>query len=699
MYTKNELIERINLDYPSLVQAKAAYKKNDTEGCLDALIQHYVTRTSPEYFVKGEEVKQFKEEGIIADAEDVMQHYIYGHQFKGDIDWKFNATAETFRDNEWSWSLFRHIYWQPLARAYALTGDEKYAKEFISQLKSFAVAWPADPFLSDPEYVKRFKFPGYAWRTIEAGIRIYTTWLPCYILFRNSPSWDKEGWLIYLNMIHDHAEYLMASYTGHEVHSGNWLAMESTALLQMGIMFPEMKNAEKWKLAGYRQVMHELKYSFDNDGIHMERTPIYHMVASIAFLQAVKLCMANGIPVPPYALPSLVKSAEFLIKLTKPNLSSPMIGDADRNDLVARRSDISAYEGMNLSFYPGDLNEMRAYFKDFADLTGREDFRWFATARKEGHEPQSRNFPLVDAGIYVMRTGWSATDSYMMIHGVQLEKGERSAHYHNDAGHLELAIKGEDVLIDAGRFLYGGENGKDWRAYFVSANAHNTLYVDDHTMGEVAGFPKYRGVRTFCHAFRETKEFQMIDISHNGYAFMDDPVFHRRRVIRLAGDIYVIDDQLTGLGLAKHDFRLYFNFAPGDLKPANGNSWIYLSNSGREYAFTDVIDNNTQYSCLKGSEAPKGGWVSYGYSVREPIPQLWLSAEGPVPLRFISVISPAGITVSGKGDPESATLNFKGGVCSSLTLKDDIIEPVPKTEVLEQPQLAWSKGIWGLKLF
>jgi hypothetical protein len=38
-----------------------------------------------------------------------------------------------------------------------------------------------------------------------------------------------------------------------------------------------------------------------------------------------------------------------------------MIGDADRNDLLARRSDTAIYEGMNLSFDPLDLNEMRAF--------------------------------------------------------------------------------------------------------------------------------------------------------------------------------------------------------------------------------------------------------------------------------------------------------------------------------------------------
>jgi hypothetical protein len=420
--------------------------------------------------------------------------------------------------------------------------------------------------------------------------------------------------------------------------------------------------------------MHEIKYSFDNDGIHSERSPIYHLVSTICFLQGTRLCMLNGIPVPPYAIPTLEKSAEFIMKILKPDFSTPMIGDADRNKLLTRRSDEDTiYEGMNLSFDPGDLNETRAFFKTLAGITDREDFLWLATGRASGHEPKKRNFALKESGIYTMRTGWSASDSYMMVHGVQLERGETSAHYHNDVGHLELSIKGEDILLDGGRYIYRIANYKDWREYFVSAKAHNTLYVDNHTMGEVPGTPRHRGVRVYCHNFKECVSYQLIDISHNGYAFMEDPIFHRRKVIRLPGDIFIINDEITGLGLSKHDFRLYFNFAPGDLSQTSSNSWKYCTNSGKAYNFTSIINDKIRAVCLKGSEDPKGGWISYGYPVKIPAPQLYLQAEGPVPLRFITVISPEDVFIDGKADLDSAEVYASGPVDIRIELKKEDI--------------------------
>ena len=655
-----KLNDILNLDYPALgktVKSFAAEKKGDT---IDGIIEYYKNRSEPAYLFNAEEAKLYPDELSIQEAEEVINKKIFGHQYDGEIDWYFNPTAEASRDNEWSWSLYRNLYWQPLARAYSMTGDEKYAREFISQLKSFAKAWPGKPFIDDGEHEKKYSFPGHAWRNIETAIRMYTVWLPCYIIFRKSPSWDRDAWIIFLNNISDHAEYLMKYYTNH-ARSSNWLTMESGALLQLGIMFPEMKNAPQWKLTGYKRVMYELKYSFDNDGIHMERTPVYHLVALSVYFQALKLCKLNGLPIPPYAADIFNRGTEFLLYLIKPDFSTPMIGDADREDLLARKSDPSVYEGMNLSFDHKDLNELRGFFRMMAEFSGRDDFLWAATGRKQGHEPKVRNICWTNAGIYVMRTGWSSLDSYMLIHGIQLERGEVSTHSHNDQGHLELNIKGEDILIDCGRYIYNSSCWKDWRHYFyTSVTGHNTLYVDDHLMGTIPGITKVRGVRTHCHKFEETADYQLIDISHNGYAFMDDPVFHRRRAIRLAGDVFIVDDEVTGLGLSPHDFRLYFNFAPGDLEQKDSRSWIYTAASGNKYNYTSIIDNGGGMEYLKGSENPKGGWVSYGYSEKEPTPQLCLKTRGPAPLRFISVITPSAISVDGKGDRNMAEIRIPG---------------------------------------
>ncbi|MBR1585769.1 MAG: alginate lyase family protein [Clostridia bacterium] len=666
------ILSLMDFSHPALQGAKALMERGDREAAAWAVIDHFRTRETPKYLFTADDLRRNQDAHLIEDAEEVMRRTIYGYTFPGEIDWHFNPTDDAAHDNEWSWSLYRFIFWQPLARAYAKTGDERYPTEALSQLKGFLDAWPLSDFLQDEEgYIKRHQYPSYPWRHIETAMRLYTAFIPCLCAFRESRAFDEVGWALYLSAVKMHADFLVTHYTNHE-KSSNWLTMESGALLQTAIMFPELAGAKDWMKHGYQRVMHEMRYSFDNDGVHMERTSIYHMVAAISYFQCTRLCELNGIPVPPYAKATITRACEFILRQLKPDFSTPMIGDADRDDLLARRSDTSLYEGMNLSMDPYDLNEMRAWFRQMAEWTGRGDFLWVASGRQAGHAPIQRNFSMTEAGIHIMRTGWGPDDSYMHIHGVQLERGEKSTHSHNDTGHFELQIAGEDILLDGGRYIYNQSIWKNWRHYFTGALAHNTLYCDDLTMGAVPGVSRVRGVRLFLHRFEENEGYAVIDVSHNGYVFTDDPVYHRRVAVRLEKDVYILDDRITGLGLQDHDFRLTWNFAPGELT-GEGLSYRYRTPKGREYAIVAQSDAAICPTVLQSSEDPIGGWVSYGYSLRVPAPQLTLRHAGKAPFRCVTVIAPVGCEAEIAVDQETAVVRLTGVYHTTVTLRGDEI--------------------------
>lgn len=653
-----KLISRLNLACEGLEKANECIKCEDENGALKEIVRHFRNREKPVYLFDDKEVTEFYDPEVIGEADKICDHFIFGYQLGKEIDWRFNPTVSSSKDPEWAWSLFRHTYWITLARAYVMTKDEKYAREFVYQMKSFIRSWPIEEFINKIHKEMGFPFPGHAWRTIETGIRMYTSWFPAMVYFRKSPSWDDEGWVCFLNSIFDHAEFLCTHYSNHE-RSSNWFTMESSGLFQIGVMFPEFIHTSQWKNLGYRRVTHEVRYQFDHEGVHMERTPIYHLTAAGTFLQAYRLSVLNNIPVPPYMLPILEKSAEYLMKLVKPDFTTPMIGDADRNSLLDRRSDTSVYEGMNLTADTHDLNELRAFFKEMADLTGREDFRYFATNRREGKPPEEKYYSMPDQGFHIMRTGWDEKDSYYLVTGVQLERGERSAHSHQDAGHFELQVDGEDILIDTGRYIYNNAAWKEWRAYFLSQRAHNTILVDEHEMGKVPDTPvRVRGVRSFCHKFESGQDFDVIEVSHNGYAFMEDPVFHLRRVFYLKPDMWIVDDILTGAG--NHDYKLYYNFAPGTLREISQDTLSYMYTADKvSVDISPILVKGMSSNVLIGSTDPIGGWVSYGYPVRVPAPQLIYTKKGELPARFITIISRTGSTsVSSSHSPDESLVEI-----------------------------------------
>ena len=629
------LLSLLDATRPELKPVIAAKNAGNAVGALGKLVEHFRIRRAPTYLFNESDIARFNDHTVIDEADRVCDHEIFGHPFGEKIDWYYNATEETTRDSEWTWSLVRHNFWIPLARAYALTQDEKYARAFVSQLKSFCAAWPVQPHMNAT--TANMSFPGDAWRTIEAAIRIYTAWLPAMVYFQKSPSWDDEGWLAFLLAICDHAEYLYVHYSNH-TRCGNWLTMECSALFQMGVLFPEFKRAADWQNLGYQRFCHEVRYQFDADGVHIERTPVYHLVSVLAFLQAYRIAVLNHIPVPPYMLPILERSADFLLKLVKPDFTLPMIGDADRESLTNRKADESVFEGMNLTTDPVDLNEVRAFFATMAELTGREDFAYFASGRKKGSAPDQCNFSLTDSGFFVFRTGWGEKDSYFLVTGTQVERGSNAAHSHSDAGHLELQVEGEDVLVDTGRYLYGNCGLLDWWEYFQSTRAHNTVEVDNSRMGGVPDTAfEVRCLRTFCHRIKSSELFDLIEVSHNGYAFLPNPVFHLRRVIYFKPGLWLIDDILTGLG--DHEYRLCFNFAPGNLAVVDGDASTYCyTGKNVRMICLPLLKQGLSTEMLEGNLDPKGGWISFAYSEKVPTPQLIYKKHGTTPGRFLTAL-------------------------------------------------------------
>ena len=640
------LFSRLNWDCDSFKAAGAARAAGDDDRALSLVIEHFVMRTKPVYLFNQDDIAAYTDHDVIADADKILRNEILGAELGDCIDWRYNPTVNTTRDPEWIWSLARMLYLQPLARAYALTKDEKYAVKYASLICEFYEAWPVSDYLGklgvNAENID-MSFPGNAWRTIETAMRLYCAWFPTIQYMKASPSLDTHFWTAFLNGVFDHAELLHTHCSNH-TKAGNWVTMEATGLFQAGVLFPEFAASEKWRMMGLRRVTHESRYQFDHYGIHSERTPIYHMTAAGAFLQAYRLMLLNGITVPRYMLPILEGSAEYLMMLVKPDFTTPMLGDADRNDLTTRIADVSVYEGMNNTMDARDANEMRAFFRVMAELTGREDFKYFATKREEGMAPEQKNWCLPDPGYAVMRSGWKKNDSYMLVTGTNLERGETAGHSNYDAGHLELQIEGEDVLIDTGRYLYSNIACMEWRHYFRSTNAHNTVLVDGHKMGDTPNTAvSVRGTRTFFSRFESSPTHDLIEIMHNGYCYMEYPVYHERRVIWVKPGLWIIDDLLAGEG--EHEYELFFNFPERTLTSISDLNFNYKG----ENVSVDIIPlltDGLSAETLRGSNDPIGGWVSYGYSLLQDAPQLKYKKKGAAPARFITAIATPGTNVS-----------------------------------------------------
>jgi hypothetical protein len=169
--TETEFFAALDLERPELAMVKAAVQRKDSGAARHALSEHLRHRQKPGWEFNPLAIKDDpKYHSGTADRALTHKFSSIGieWQFGEKIDWAFNPTTQPDsrwpRNHEWTWQLSRHSAWLELSRAFYHTGDEKYAREFVAELKSWVRDCPVPLDKADNGAYSR-------WRTIEAGIR------------------------------------------------------------------------------------------------------------------------------------------------------------------------------------------------------------------------------------------------------------------------------------------------------------------------------------------------------------------------------------------------------------------------------------------------------------------------------------------------------------------------------------------------
>lgn len=200
-----------------------------------------------------EQFPQSKERTVVL-AEEFCSHrfHFLGKNvgFNGNIDWHSSVTnskrwphsfspnidylsSKRVEDIKLAWELNRTQHFVILGKAYWYTEDEKYAIEFADELLSWIKENP-------------YKI-GINWMEgIEVAIRIIS-WVWAYYFFLESEKFNEKGHFEFLKSIYLQTKFIEGHLSDKWRINGNHLIAEAAALALMGIMFPEFKEADRWK--------------------------------------------------------------------------------------------------------------------------------------------------------------------------------------------------------------------------------------------------------------------------------------------------------------------------------------------------------------------------------------------------------------------------------------------------------------------
>jgi hypothetical protein len=192
-----------------------------------------------------------------------------------------------------------------------------------------------------------------------------------------------------------------------------------------------------------------------------------------------------------------------------------------------------------------------------------------------------------------------------------------------------VAVRGEELLIDPGTFVY--VDSVDERNRFRGTAAHNTLQVDELSQAEPAGpFTWQRLADASVHRWVTGRDFDFFEGAHDGYMRLPEGVKHHRYVLYSKPHFWFVRDVLEGTGI--HHFETFWHFAPGTLSRIRG---------GFAFSRNQQVDLAVLFPSGHGCvQKIQEGWRSPVYGRKEPAPVLRSSIRATLPLELAILVVP-----------------------------------------------------------
>ncbi|MBQ4286509.1 MAG: alginate lyase family protein [Bacteroidales bacterium] len=579
--------EALNLDYPGLEDVKKAVAAKDWLGARTAYVKHLKTRTTPVWFFdwrdfgKGKEEKEtsIDQDGRVYPAnteaaDKAASNYLTScsvpYQFGSHVNWSINPTPLVY--NEWTWQLSRHAWWETLGTTYWATKDEKYAKAFVSQMRGWVIDNPLPSYAANDAFSR--------WRTIETGIRTLGHWPEAFFRFLPSPSFDDESILMMVKSFYEHGVHLSAFPSKR----GNWLTMEMNGLYHVAVLFPEFKDSPEWEKQSSETLYKEENVQVYPDGAQFELAPGYHGVSLNSILGPWRLARINGKELPGDYVKNIEKMYSYYLNILMPDRKMPGMNDSGWGSAVSK------------------LREGAGYFPE------RTDLLYAASYGSEGKKPSFTSVWMPWAGWYIMRSGWDKDAKY-----AHFEVGPYSAgHSHEDKLSLILSAYGNRILTECGSYAY---DTSQWRAYALSARAHNLTRVDgmDQNRRRIADKDGVRIAKEpLTNRWKTNSKFDFGEGWYDeGFGPKgDSTVTQYRSLVFLKDKCWLLFDVFTPSDKASHTYETSFHLNAPEASIDEKLQAVTGKKDGAAVLSVVPLRSGSSVKVITGQEVPEvQGWV------------------------------------------------------------------------------------------
>ena len=419
-------------------------------------------------------------------------------------------------DVKFPWEMSRMQWMIPLAQAYLLTGDDRYAQKVRELLEH----WIANnPYAGT-----------IVWScTMDVALRAIT-WTYFFHALNASPSWSDTGFRkLFLASLFSHGDFTARHLEKSDIN-GNHYTADAAGLVFLGLFFGDMPASKQWVERGWEILTSEILLQVYPDGVDFEASIPYHRPVQELFPLPAIYRQRLSLPVEDAYRERLLAMARFTAAYSRTNGSIPLWGDADD----ARTLPFKSYP-INDHRYLVGIAGLALQDSELVRLSSgpRHEAAWLLGPDQAQQLPESPNYEVGsqafnDGGFYIMRS----KDSHIFFDCGPLGLAGRGGHGHNDLLSFSAVIEGVELVSDCGAYLYTADYRE--RNNFRSTAYHNTPIIDGQEINRFVR-PDYLWFLENDAAFM-VEDLDLGDsrdrviASHTGYARLDDPVIVRRTI-------------------------------------------------------------------------------------------------------------------------------------------------------------------------
>lgn len=508
------------------------------------------------------------------------------------------------------WEINRLHYLLPLLITYRKEKDKTQLLLFMRLMHDWQ---EQNPYLR-----------GINWYSnIEVCLRLIN-WYWCWSVLESDTHWQNDEVCkefrrkTWLPLIYQHCHYasrnpsLYSSANNHLVaeYAGLWMAT-------LKWHFPE---SARWNSYAKEGLEREIRLQFSPGGVHREEAAVYIQFATDFFLQSLIAGQHYGNDFSQAYHERIQAAINYIDNLMDIRQQVPHYGDEDDGRVILPENshDVNNFASL-LNTAAIVWNNKTWQSAENADtktlLLTAHLAKPVAPEKHSRREKKSACF-REDGHVILRKTDFTnRKEIYCHFDAAPLGYLSIAAHGHADALSIVLHIDGYPFLTDPGTFAY--HTHSEYRQYFTSTTAHNTITIDHTDQAILAGptlwLQHYKARIEEC---RLTDAEDFVTGTHDGYR--QKQISHNRAIhFDKTNDRITLSDTIKGENAGYH-IGMPFHLHPDISVRQTAANCYRLSHPETERVLDIEMDRLLEVQRINAGESGPQGWFSPSFMQKQP---------------------------------------------------------------------------------